>query len=101
MRLNAGCEITFDLAAPTPLILMLRPRSGYGQWVIQERYDLSPQTVPVVEYVDSYGNLCQRLEAPTGQFVVKASAEVETADAIDVDSGAPLTPVQALPDNAL
>jgi transglutaminase-like putative cysteine protease len=100
MRLNAGCELTFDVSEPTPLVLMLRPRSGYGQWVIQERYNLSP-LVPVVEYVDSYGNLCQRLEAPTGRFVVEASAEVETAEAIDVQAQAPFTPVQELPDQVL
>jgi transglutaminase-like putative cysteine protease len=57
--------------------------------------------VPVVEYVDSYGNLCQRLTAAAGRFVVEASAEVETAEAIDVQPQAPFTPVQELPDNVL
>jgi transglutaminase-like putative cysteine protease len=100
MRLNAGCEITFDVAEITPFVLMLRPRSGYGQWVTQEQYLLS-QNVPVLEYIDSYGNLCQRLSAPVGQFVVTASASVETADTIDVQHGAPFTPVEQLPDNVL
>jgi transglutaminase-like putative cysteine protease len=100
MRLNAGCEITFDVAEITPFILMLRPRSGYGQWVTQEQYSLS-QSVPVIEYVDSYGNLCQRLTAPVGNFIVTASATVETADTIDVQPGAPFTPVEQLPDNTL
>lgn len=100
MRLNAGCEITFDVLEPTPMILMLRPRSGYGQWVAQETYTFS-QNVPVVEYVDSYGNLCQRLVAPVGNFVITTSAEVETMDAIDVHPGTPFTPVQQLPDNVL
>lgn len=100
MRLEAGCEITFDVAGPTPFILMLRPRSGYAQWVEEERYCLSPR-VPVVEYMDSHGNLCQRLEAPTGRFVVTANATVETADIIDVEPGTPLTPVQLMPDSIL
>ena len=100
MRLEAGCEITFDVAAPTPLVLILRPRSGYGQWIAQESYDRSP-VVPVVEYVDSYGNLCQRLVAPPGRFVVKASAHVETADMIDSAPGAPFMPIQELPDSVL
>lgn len=100
MRLEAGCEITFDVTAPTPLVLILRPRSGYGQWIAQESYDRSP-VVPVVEYVDSYGNLCQRLVAPPGRFVVKASARVETADMIDSAPGAPFMPIQELPDSVL
>lgn len=100
MRLHAGCEITFDVAELTPFVLMLRPRSGYGQWVTREQYLLS-QNVPVMEYVDSYGNLCQRLTAPVGSFAVTANATVETPDTIDVHPGAPFTPVQDLPDNVL
>jgi transglutaminase-like putative cysteine protease len=100
MRLNAGCEIEFDVAEPTPMVLMLRPRSGYGQWVAGERYTLLPG-VPASEYVDGHGNLCQRLVAPAGRFTVAASADVDTADAIDVGPGAPFTPVQELPDAAL
>jgi transglutaminase-like putative cysteine protease len=100
MRLDAGCEIEFDVAEPTPLVLMLRPRSGYGQWIGQESYSLEP-FVSVTEYVDGYGNLCQRLVAPAGRFVVTATAAVETADAIDVAPGAPFTPVQDLPDSIL
>lgn len=100
MRLNAGCEIEFETPAPVPLILMLRPRSGYGQWIVQERYDLTP-AVPVIEYVDGYGNLCQRLTAPAGRFVVAVRDEIETADGIDVQPGAFFTPIEQLPDNVL
>jgi transglutaminase-like putative cysteine protease len=100
MRLNAGCELTFEGDAPTPLVLMLRPRSGYGQWVAREAYELTPH-VPAVEYVDGYGNLCQRLTAPAGRLTIRAEASVETADAIDVAAGAPFTPAEELPDGAL
>ena len=100
MHLNAGCEITFEVTAPTPMVLMLRPRSGYAQWVSQESYTLNPQ-VPAIEYVDSYGNLCQRLVAPIGNFVVSTRAGVQVADMIDVQPGAPFTSVQDLPDNVL
>ena len=100
MRLNAGCQIVFEAAEPTPVILMLRPRSGLGQWVVQEEYLLEP-SLPIVEYTDSYGNLCQRLLTPTGRFQVRTTACVETADAIDALAGAPFVPVQNLPDEAI
>jgi transglutaminase-like putative cysteine protease len=100
MRLEAGCEIVFDAAAPTPVILMLRPRSGMGQWVVREEYLLEP-SVPLIEYTDGYGNLCQRLMTPEGKFRVRTTACVETADAIDVDSVAAYVPVQHLPDDVL
>ena len=100
MRLEAGCELVFEATAPTPLILMLRPRSGVGQWVVREEYILEPAT-PVVEYTDSYGNLCQRLVTPQGDFRVYTAACVETADAIDVEAAAPYVPVQDLPEAVL
>lgn len=100
MYLNAGCELTYEVTDPTPFVLMLKPRSGYGQWISEERYTLS-QKVPVVEFVDSYGNLCQRLVADAGRFVITASAGVETSPTIDVHLGAHFTPVQELPDDAL
>lgn len=100
MRLETGCQIYFEAEEPTPLILMLRPRSGLGQWIVQEEYALEPP-VPVVEYTDSYGNLCQRLVAPQGFFRVRTSACVETADAIDVQPGAPFVLVEHIPDGVL
>ena len=100
MFLKAGCEMSFEVDFPTPFVLMLRPRSGYGQWVSEEKYRLTPQ-VPVVEFVDSYGNLCERLEVPAGKFALTAEVGVETAEIIDVQPGAFFTPVQQLPDAAL
>jgi transglutaminase-like putative cysteine protease len=100
MRLNAGCELLFEANAPTPVILMLRPRSGLGQWVVREEYLLEPR-VPLSEYTDGYGNLCQRLMTPQGSFRIHTTACVDAADQIDVHSDAPFIPVQDLPDEIL
>lgn len=100
MHLNAGCELLFEAQGPTPLILMLRPRSGAGQWIIREEYQITP-AVNVTEFTDMYGNLCQRVVAPEGPFSIHFSATVQTADFIDVSPGAPYTPVEDLPDDVL
>lgn len=100
MRLQAGCDLTFEVESPTPIVFMLRPRSGYGQWVAREEYLLEPE-VFVVEYTDSYGNLCQRLVAPPGTFRLHTSASVEAAESIDVAPGAPFTLAQDLPPDVL
>lgn len=100
MKLFAGCELAYDVPAPAPVVLMLRPRSGAGQWIISEQYEIDPN-VPVVEYTDTYGNLCQRLVAPAGPFKIQISLTAETADFIDVAPGAPFVPVQELPDDTL
>jgi len=100
MRLSAGCQITYEVNAPTPLIFMLRPRSGLGQWVMREEYIIAPST-QVIEYTDSYGNLCQRMVAPPGSFQVQTTADVDTADKIDTQPGAPYVLVQDLPESTL
>ena len=100
MRLEAKCQMKLNAKQPTPLIGMLRPRSGEGQWVVSETYDVEP-FVPVVEYTDAFGNLCQRLTAPAGAFRIGVTAQVETAEHITVAPGAALSPVGELPADVL
>lgn len=96
MRLNAGCELLFETTEPAPLILMLRSRDGDAQRILQTGLQFEPQ-VPVVDYIDSYGNLCQRLVTPPGQLRVRSTVTAEVADSIDVQFGAEFVPVQDLP----
>lgn len=100
MWLRTQFDLSFEIIEPTPFVLMLRPRSSPWQWIARETYRLSP-SVPVAEFIDAYGNLCQRLIAPPGPFAVHTSAEVMTADAVDRGPGAPFVEVQFLPDAAL
>ncbi len=60
---------------------------GGHQCVVREAYTLKP-CIPFVEYTDTYGNLCQRLIAPPGEFSIRTSADVLTPDAIEVSPGA-------------
>lgn len=100
MRLRTSCALTFDITVSTPFVLMLRPRSGQQQWIAKEEYRLVP-SVPVFEVTDPYGNLCQRLVAPPGNFEVHTEAEVVVARGVDVAFGAPFIEVQNLPDSVL
>lgn len=100
MWLRTSCSLAFNITVPVPFILMLRPRSGNQQWIAREEYRLTP-SVPVVEFTDAYGNLCQRLVALPGAFEIYTSAEVMTADYVDQAPGAPFVEVQNLPDSVL
>lgn len=100
MWLKVSCELTFEISVPVPFVLMLRPRSGAQQWIAREEYRLEP-AVPVFEFTDDYGNLCQRLIAPTGAFAVRTTSEVMTADIVDHAFGAPFIEIQNLPDAVL
>ena len=100
MRLKARCAMTVTAATDCPVVAMLRPRSGDAQWMVSERYEMSPW-VRTTEYVDSYGNLCQRLTIPQGQMRIEVEMELETEPLIQVTPGARPTPVAQLPGDVL
>lgn len=100
MRLKAGCDMTLEASEHCPTVGMLRPRSGVAQWLASESYRFEPH-VHTTEYVDAYGNLCQRFVVPQGKMRVRVEAVVETEDEIAVDMTAPPTPIEDMPDEAL
>lgn len=100
MQLKTTCELDFRLARGMPLLLMLRPRSGAQQWISRESYILTP-SVQVVEHLDTYGNLCQRLIAPSGDFSIHTSTEISVAGEADVSPGACFVEIQNLPESVL
>lgn len=79
---------------------MLRSKSGVAQVIRQEAFLTTPQ-VPLIEYVDGYGNICQRIIVPAGDFTLETSVVAECSATIDVDMNAGYTPVEALPDHVL
>ncbi len=92
--------MTLEAAEDCPAVGMLRPRSGPAQWLARESYDFTPR-VDIVEYVDLYGNLCQRFTVPQGRLRIRIEATVETEASIAVDPMAPATPIAQIPDDAL
>lgn len=100
MRLHISCYLKFEISEPTPFILMLRPRSGAQQWVEREEYKITPN-IPVFEFTDNYGNLCQRLIANPGLFSIATSSDVIISNSIDQSFNAPFIDIQNLPDSVL
>ena len=100
MRLTARCDMTLEAPEDCPAVGMLRPRSGLAQWLASERYDFEPR-VDITEYVDVYGNLCQRFVVPKGRLRIRIEATVETEASIAVEPSAPPTPISAMPDDVL
>jgi len=98
--LSASCQIELSALNPVPVVLMLRPRSGPAQWVFREEYSITPR-VPVVEYTDPFGNICQRAIIPAGATRLCANCTVETSENVDVDELAAFVLPQFVPDSAL
>jgi transglutaminase-like putative cysteine protease len=100
MRLRSRNHIAVHCEEACPVVAMLRPRSGNRQWVVAERYGIAPW-VPAMEYVDCFGNLCQRFTLPKGDSELTVEHEVEAADLLEVDRAAPQVPPALLPDDTL
>ena len=100
MILDATCRLDYQTQEDVPVIFMLRPRSGWAQWIMREEFQIRPQ-VPVVEFTDVYGNLCQRIVMPRGGFHLSVQFRVLVADTVDEDRHAPLSLVQNLPPDLL
>lgn len=96
MILDATCRLEYLTTEEVPAIFMLRPRSGWAQWIMREEFTISPQ-VPVVEFTDVYGNLCQRVVMPSGNFHLSVHYRALVSDTVDEDPMAPLMLVQNLP----
>lgn len=96
MILDATCKLIYQLSENVPTVFMLRPRSGWAQWMMREEFHIHP-AVPVEEFVDLYGNLCQRLVMPPGEFHVFVQYRVQVPDFVPVDTYAPIVPVEELP----
>ena len=100
MILDASCRIEYHNFQEVPAIFMLRPRSGWAQWVMREQFHIHPQ-VPVIEFTDVYGNSCQRIVMPPGDFQIDVQFRVEVQDQVEMDLHAPIMPIQELPTDLL
>ena len=100
MWLRVSCNLVFDIEIPTPFILMLRPRSGSQQWISSETYNINPN-IEANEYTDAFGNLCQRVLAPSGLFSIYTDSIVKVKDYTEIAPNTPLVSIENIPDNIL
>jgi len=93
MLIKVGYDITVRLFAPTVVIYLLRVHpSRSGDLVVPENFRTEPE-LRVEEYLDEFGNLCGRLNSPTGdvrflnEAIVRNNGELDTyaPDAVQHD----------------
>ena len=102
MKIRAGYRIAYDCAQPTPMILTLSVHpSRRSNLITPDRLTVHP-FVPVTEYCDGFGNVCQVLRAPQGRLTL--SSDFVIADSGEADDSAPLAsqfPLDTLPVDTL
>jgi transglutaminase-like putative cysteine protease len=98
MLIRLGYDIRFDIGQPVPIVTLLSVHPS-------RRHDLKgPDRVIVdpgvelMEYTDSFGNICTRLLAPSGTLRLTNSTTIEDSGLLDpVSPYAREVPVEELP----
>ena len=102
MRLRLGCELTYDLPQPLPMIAMLNVHYSLVPFLEVPDQLVTEPPVPVENYRDDYGNWCSRLMAPAGQFALRTDGILQNdgvPDVVTPDAGE--QPIGMLPPDTL
>jgi transglutaminase-like putative cysteine protease len=100
MKLKIGCKLEYISKTNTPLITVLRLRKELSQFIESETFKMEP-LLPMTEYIDLYGNYCQRMEVPKGKLVIDTLSIVVTNNQIESNPEANFTLIQDLPEQTL
>jgi transglutaminase-like putative cysteine protease len=102
LKIQAGFEIEFECAAPTPMLLMLDVRPERKQDLeTPGKLQVSPP-IPYRTYLDGFGNRCTRLVAPAGVLRLANSFTIrDTGVQESLPWGAGQAEVDDLPDDVL
>lgn len=102
MRLRLGCELRFDMPAPTPMIAMLTVHHSLVSYLERPDLMVTNPAVPLTSYRDGFGNWCNRFVAPPGAFSIRTDGVIH--DAGEADPIAPVAiqhAVEALPSEVM
>ncbi|MBC8133504.1 MAG: transglutaminase family protein [Deltaproteobacteria bacterium] len=102
MQIRVGYELVYEFPQPTPMILTLNVHYTRASDLARPDNMVTSPSVPIRSYRDGFGNWCNRLVAPRGQFRVTGDALVNDAGMIESPAlGAEQHPVQQLPEETL
>jgi len=101
LTVRVGCKIVYEAFAPTPILLVLKPRID-GKQVIREEKLGFGRGFPPHEFEDSHGNITYRTTLQSGLNEIRHDALVSISSRPDNEGmgGEPL-PIDEIPANLL
>lgn len=96
MKLKASTAFTYHLNYPTPIITILRPHNNLEQTVLEDSMLVFPK-VKINQYLDVFGNACQRMLWKDGEVKIQTETIVEVRSEVERDETADYVLVEELP----
>jgi transglutaminase-like putative cysteine protease len=101
LTVRVGCHIVYETAAPTAILLVLKPRHDDKQTVLQQQLTFTPH-LPFFHFEDAQGNLTDRAVLQPGENIIHHDALVSVSSLPDnPEPTGPPTPVYQLPPETL
>jgi transglutaminase-like putative cysteine protease len=101
LTVRVGCHIVYETAAPTAILLVLKPRHDARQIVLQQQLTFTPH-LPCFHFEDLHGNLTDRAVLQPGETIIHHDALVSVSSLPDnPELPGPPTPVYQLPPETL
>ncbi len=82
LTVRIGCRLVYQTVNPTPILLIVRPRSSETQLIASESLSISPYSA-YEEVRDWMGNTIERWELSPGQTTITNDALIEVPTAAD------------------
>jgi transglutaminase-like putative cysteine protease len=102
MKIRIGCELAYDCAQYTPMILMLHVHYTRTADLLRADHLITNPWTPMSMYRDGFGNWCTRLVAPPGRIVLGTDGVIaDRGEPEHVRLDAPQIAVEALPEETL
>lgn len=99
--MRVGCSLAYVAAVATPVLLMVRPRSGGGVRILEESLSLGIGRA-IEDYVDSHGNTVVRMMFAAGRNEIRHDALVSVPLEPDIsETDGAMLPISELPAEVL
>lgn len=98
LTVRIGCRVAYQTLAPTPALLVVRPRlRPEDQRLLEESFAIAPE-IPYEEFEDGEGNITCRLVFPPGKTTVRHDALIELPSHPDnIGVGVNAVPIDKIP----
>ncbi len=102
MLIRLGYDMHFELFAPVSFVAMLHVHPSRAQDLREPDILQVDPALSLDSYIDSFGNICTRFDAPAGPLRLSGRTLIEDSGKYDaIDAEAVEHPIQELPSDVL